>query len=178
MLKNVICIFLVCLLILSVIYLCNLGTVEHYIFASATVENVSIREGSVENPIIPNEENHIENFMKVSGLSEEDTMDIINNPENYLYIVCLVKIENKGDVKLLLKEPSVNMFEEHDIWLLNEIEGYQELAPNAAEKTSIFLVAKNTTDNKNFSTSIPMTVEYNEKIAFKKIRNSIIVWTK
>ena len=95
-----------------------------------------------------------------------------------MYIFCLVKVENKGDAKILLKEPSNDMFKKNDVWLLNEIDGYREIQPNTTVKTNVFLVAKNTAENKNFSASLPMTVEYNEKIVFKKVRNSIIVWTQ
>lgn len=178
MLKNVICCFLVCVVILSVVYFCCTGEVEHNLFVSATVEEIEISEGSADDPIISDDEQEISNFMRISGLSKEETVDIVNNPEEYLYIVYWVNIENKGDTELLLKAPSNNMFDKKDAWLLNQIDGYKEILPNKAVKTAAFLVAKNTAENKNFSASLPMTVEYNEKIVFKKVRNSIIVWTQ
>ena len=99
-------------------------------------------------------------------------------PVVFHLVCCLVKVENKGDVKLLLKEHSKDMFEKNNVWLLNEIGGYQEIPPNTTVKTNVSLVAKNTAENKNFNSSVPLTVEYSEKIIFRKIHNSIIVRTQ
>ncbi len=178
MLKKVIYGVVVCVLALSVLFLCLPGEEEHKISVSATVESVRISERSADHPIMTNEEDNIENFMAVSGLSREEVVDIINNPDKYMYIVCLVKVENKGDAKILLKEPSNDMFKKNDVWLLNEIDGYREIQPNTTVKTNVFLVAKNTAENKKFNSSVPLTVEYSEKIIFKEIHNSIIVWTQ
>lgn len=178
MLKKIIFCLLAGALVILAVCLCLPETIKHTFSVKATVENVSVYKGDANNPIIPNEEKHIENFMRVSGLSKSSAMDIVNNPEKYLYIVCSVNIENKGDVKLLLKEPAKDVFNEEDIWLLSEIEGYQELLPNTTEKADIYLVAKNTAENQRFNSSIPITVEYNDKILFKEIKNSATVWAQ
>ncbi len=181
MLKKVVHIFLICVLTLSVsivLFLVEPRIVEHKLSATAIVESVDIREGSCDEQIIPNEEKHIKNFMRVSGLSKLKTMDIVNNPEKYLYILCTVKIENKGDTELLLIEPSIDMFKDNDIWLLSEIEGYQKISPKTIARTNVFLVAKNTDDNKNFRMPIPITMEYSEQIDFKQIKNTLIVFTE
>ena len=72
MLKNVICCFLACVMILSVVHFCCTGKVEHNLFVSATVESVRISERSADHPLLPNKEDNIENFMEVSGLSREE----------------------------------------------------------------------------------------------------------
>lgn len=98
--------------------------------------------------------------------------------EVFHLVCCLVKVENKVDVKLLLKKPPNDTLEKNDAWVLSEVDGYQEILPNTTAKTNVFLVAKNTAENKNFNSSVPLTVEYSEKIIFRKIHNSIIVWTQ
>lgn len=178
MLKKVIYGVVVCVLALSVLFLCLPGEEEHKISVSATVEEIEISEGSADDPIISDDEQEISNFMRISGLSKEETMDIVNNPEKYLYIVYWVNIENKGDTKFLIKSPPNDVLEKNDAWVLSEVDGYQEILPNTTAKTNVFLVAKNTAENKKFNSSVPLTVEYSEKIIFKEIHNSIIVWTQ
>lgn len=181
MLKTVMCCFITCVLTLlasTVLLFAETGTKEHKLSVIATIEDVDIREGSWNNEIIPNEEKHIQNFMRNSGLSKSKTMDIVDNPEKYLSILCTVKIENKSDIELLLVEPSIDMFESDEIWLLSEIEGYQNIPPNTNVRTNVFLVAKNTHNNKNFRDPIPITMEYSEQILTKQIKNTIVVFTR
>ncbi len=165
-------------LVLMVIFVFSFDQTERIFSIDTTIEEVSIRKGDKDNPIIPNEDDHIDNFMRASGMSESEVMDIINNPENYLYIDCLVKVENKGNVEVLLKGPAVEMMKKDGVWLLNEIEGYQEVLPNTDTRTGVFLVAKNTPENNNFKASIPMRLEYTEKLLFMQVRNTIVSWTK
>ena len=88
MLKKVIYGVVVSVLALSVLFLCLPGEEEHKISVSATVKEIEISEGSADDPIISDDKQDISNFMRFSGLSKKETMDIVNNPEEYLYIVC------------------------------------------------------------------------------------------
>ena len=95
-------VFLVASLVLGILIFPNIY--KQNISLKATIIETTIEQGSVNEPIFGDSKADFENFVMVSNMNYYDAIDVKENPEDYLFITYTIRMENAGEVKLVLKD--------------------------------------------------------------------------
>lgn len=162
----------VALLILLVLFFINFN--KNIISLKASVIEISIEQGSVDEPIFGDSEADFDNFVKVSNMTYNEAIDVKENPEDYLFITYTIKMENEGEVELVLKD--LGQLENKDIWVLNELDGYFPIPPQDTDIVNVCLVGKNCEENINSRFNIPLVFDISYGGIFSYLENTVTIW--
>ncbi|WP_458452949.1 hypothetical protein [Methanobrevibacter sp.] len=159
-------------LILLVLFFENFN--DNIISLKASVIEISIEQGSIDEPIFGDSEADFENFVKVSNMTYNEAIDVKENPEDYLFIKYTIEMKNVGDVELVLKD--LGQLENKDIWILNELDGYFPISPQDTDIVNVCLVGKNCDENINSRFNIPLVFDISYEGIFSYLENTITIW--
>ena len=140
----------------------------------ATVIETTIEPGSVNEPIFGDSKADFENFVMVSNMNYYDAIDVKENPEDYLFITYTIRMENVGEVKLVLKD--LGQIESENVWLLNDLDGHLPILQQDTATVNVCLVGKNCEENINSSFNIPLVFDISYEGIFSCLENTITIW--